>query len=124
MINPCLSAATQSSAEFFGVEEQFAVAAGVFVGLGEIGGLRGIFDDAVCKDLDAGDVEIGDALVTVAGTLNTGEFGGGIFRQNPRESGNFRNEFAIVSELLVSLQDVVAGQGIEPRGDAEGVIVL
>jgi hypothetical protein len=52
--------------EFLRAEEEFAIAAGIFVGLGEIGGLRGFFDDAIGEDLDAGDVEIGNGPTGVA----------------------------------------------------------
>ena len=110
--------------KFFRIEEQIAVAACVFVGLGEVGGLGGKFDDAVGEDFDPGDVQVGNILVALAGFLHGSEFGRGIFGQHLRKSDDLRREFAVIGEHLVGLQDVLAGQRIEPRGDAEAVVVL
>ena len=55
--------------EFFGIEEQVAVAAGVLVGLAEVGGLRRELDYAVGEYFDAGNVQVGDILIEVARLL-------------------------------------------------------
>ena len=95
--------------ELFGIEEQIAVAAGVFVGLGEVGGLGGEFDHAVGENFDPGDVQIGDIFVALASFLHGGEFGGGIFGQHLGKGDDLRCEFAVVGEHFVGLQNVICG---------------
>src|SRR5579863_3472642 len=75
--------------ELPGIEQQFAVAAAVAIGLGQVGGLGRIFGDAVGENLDAGDVQVRNVAVGGASLLDGGEFGGGIFGEDLREGDDF-----------------------------------
>ena len=86
--------------------------------------MRGISDDAVGENLDASDVEIGNVLVKLARFLDGGKFGRGIFGEHLRERVDLGIQFTVIGEKFVGSQNIVAGQGIEPCGNAEAVVVL
>src|SRR5579859_6614650 len=64
--------------KLFLLKKQIAVVARVLVGLSEVRGLGRKFSDAVGKDFDSGDVQVGDIFIGVARLLDGGELGGGI----------------------------------------------
>jgi hypothetical protein len=56
--------------------------------------------------------------------LHASKFGGGIFGEDLREGIDFGVQLSVVGEKIVGLQDILASEGIEPRGDSEAVVVL
>src|ERR1700722_703822 len=87
-------------------------------------GLRWVFGYSVGEDFDAGDMQIGDVLVSLAGLLDRREFRYGIFGEHLRKSDDLRSELSMIGQHFVGLQDILRGQRIKPGGDTKAVVVL
>ena len=68
--------------EFLLIEEQIAIVARVLVRLGQMRRLRRELGDAVGEDLDAGHIKMRNILVLLAGFLDCGQLGSGIFGEH------------------------------------------
>ena len=86
------------------IEEQFAVASGILVGLGQVCGLRGKFGDAVGKDFDSGNVQVRNVSVRPLLRVHKREFRTRIFSEDLRESDDFRIQLAALIQHFVGLQ--------------------
>ena len=87
-------------------------------------GLRRKFSDAVGEDLDSCEVQVGNVLIRLARFPDRFQFGRGIFRQHLRKRRDLRIEFTMIGQHFVSLQHVIARNRIEPRRNAEAVVVF
>ena len=86
------------------IEEQFPVVSRILVGLGQVCGLRGKFGDAVGKDFDSGNVQVGNVSVRLLLLVHECEFRRGIFSKDLREGDDFRIQLAALIQHFVGLQ--------------------